>query len=208
MGNKMAAQDGTQRLIAKAQGGDRTTFTELIQQYQESLMVFIKSRLGSHIRKSIDAEDVIQETTLRAFNRLEHFHWQGPDSFSRWLHRIALNVIREIAKREKRVVIVPRSGDVPADSITQGTLMRRNERFDRLQKALDDLSPDHRQVILLARVDRLPIKEVARRMQRSPEAVTQLLWRAMQQLKTSFGTTDSFHLPQRRLESDGAQNGE
>jgi DNA-directed RNA polymerase specialized sigma24 family protein len=79
--------------------------------------------------------------------------------------------------------------------------MRRVERFDRLRVAVQSLSPEHRQVVLLARVDRLPIREVARRMHRSVNATTQLLWRAMQKLKASFGDTESFHLPPQCLES-------
>ena len=80
--------------------------------------------------------------------------------------------------------------------------MRRSERFDRLEEALKTLSPDHRQVITMARVDGLKIKEIAERMNRSPNAVMQLLWRALEKLKASFGETESLHLPDRNLLND------
>ena len=204
MSTTMVDEDRTESLVVRAQQGDRTAFTGLMERHRDSLVAAVTSRLGSHLRKRIDAHDVLQETALRAFARIEHFQWLGPESFSRWLHRIAVNVIRELAKRERRIVLIPRSGDVPHDGVTQGTAMRRNERFDRLRRALDTLSSDYRQVIVLARLERLHMKEVARRMERSPEAATQLLWRAMQQLKTTFGTTDSLHLPHRRLNDSGA----
>ena len=53
----------------------------------------------------------------------------------------------------------------------------RNERFDRLEKALEQLSDEHRRVILLSRIDGLSMKEIAARMERSPDAVMKLLRR-------------------------------
>jgi RNA polymerase sigma-70 factor (ECF subfamily) len=93
-------------------------------------------------------------------------------------------------------------GDVPGQEISQTTAMRRNERFGRLEEALNALSSDHRRVIVLARVEGLPIREVAKRMGRSREAVRQMLWRALQKLKTIFGDTESLHLPDRQLVED------
>ena len=84
--------------------------------------------------------------------------------------------------------------------------MGRAERFDRLKVALDTLKPDHREVILLARIRRLPIEDVAKRMGRSPDAVGHLLRRAIQKLKISFGDTDSFRLPDRSLLDEEEQN--
>ena len=63
-------------------------------------------------------------------------------------------------------------------------------------------------MIRLARVERLPISEVARRMDRSPGATSQLLWRALRKLKDSFGSTDSLHLPPRALEETGGSDDE
>jgi len=196
----MDAEDRTQSLIVRAQAGDQAAFHELMAACREDLEAVIRSRLGPHLRGRIQPEDVLQETSLRALRGLSTFRAQDAGSFVRWLIRIAVNVIRESARREKRHVIVPLTGDVPGRDLTQSSAMRRNERFDRLQGALNALSPEHRQVIMLARIERLPIKVVGERMGRSPGAVTQLLWRAMQKLKASFGSTESLHLPDRRLE--------
>ena len=62
------------------------------------------------------------------------------------------------------------------------------------------LSDDHRQVIILARIEGLKMSEIAERMNRSPGAVRILLFRAMQELKKKFGNTESLHLPERSLE--------
>ena len=68
-----------------------------------------------------------------------------------------------------------------------------------MEKALESLSDDHRQVVTLARLEGLKVKEIAKRMDRSPDAVKKLLARALMHLKESFGDTESFHLPDRVL---------
>ena len=52
-------------------------------------------------------------------------------------------------------------------------------------------------MITMARIDGLPIKEIARRWNRTPDAVAHLLFRALRKLKESFGDTESLHLPPR-----------
>ena len=175
----MNAQDHTETLVNRARGGDRAAFEELVEKYEERLERWIRSRLGSDIERQLGVGDVVQETFLKTVKSLHQFDWQGEDSFLRWMNRIALNVIREAARRENRTLIIPLDEDIVAKGPTQSEALRRRERFGRLQAALDTLSADHRQVIVMARLKRLPMKEVARRMERTPEAVTQLLWRAM-----------------------------
>ena len=76
----------------------------------------------------------------------------------------------------------------------------------RLQAAMERLSADHRQVIRLARIEKLPFKEIASRMKRSPGAVKLLLVRALRELKRGFGDTESLHLPDRKLGSEGGSD--
>ncbi len=199
----MTAEEPVEALIAEARGGDRAAFERLAGQHRSRLEGLLHTRLGPALRDRLELDDLIQETFLRALRSLSEFEPRGDDSFFRWLGGIAGHVILEAARKQKRDVILALDRDLPADEVSVSTARRRDERFERLQQALDSLSADHRSVVLLARVDRLPIKEVARRMERTPEAVSQLLWRALQQLKTAFGETDSFRLPDRRLEDRG-----
>ena len=98
------------------------------------------------------------------------------------------------------------SQDITSDDNSPSVILRRNERFDRLEKALANLSKDHGEVLRLARIEGLKVKEIAARMKRSPDAVWKLLARATLQLKESFGDTESLHLPDRRFHTDG-ENG-
>jgi RNA polymerase sigma-70 factor (ECF subfamily) len=194
--------DATRKLLDAARAGDRAALERLLTRCQERLDALIHSRLGPHLRARVPAADVRQETFLRALRSLERFQWQGEESLLRWLGGIANHVIQEIARREKRELLLPTDDDVAGDEVSASRGARRRERFDRLQAALDGLSADHRRVIILARIEKLPMKEIARRMERSPEAATQLLWRALKKLREAFGSTDSFSLPETELRSD------
>ena len=85
-------------------------------------------------------------------------------------------------------------------------VMRRGERFDRFERALQSLSPDQRHVVELARLEGTPIKEIARQMKRTPDAVSQLLCRALKNMKDAIGDTESLGLPARSLEPRGGHD--
>lgn len=202
----MEAGSRTNELVNRAKAGDEAAFQLLVERYQPHLERVIRSRLGSGLERQIDAADVAQESFLRAFQALSSFSWSDDASLLKWLIRIATNYVREVARREKRRLIVPLHDEVPARGVTQSRAQRREERFGRLMDALDRLDPAHREVVQLARIERLPIREIATRMGRTASATSQLLWRAMQKLKKEFGDTESFHLPDRKLGHPGERD--
>ena len=67
------------------------------------------------------------------------------------------------------------------------------------QEALDALPPDHREVLVLSRLEGLAAEEIARRMGRTPNAVYHLIVRALALLRERFGATESLLLPDRPL---------
>jgi RNA polymerase sigma-70 factor (ECF subfamily) len=191
-------------LLARARERDPDALSLLLRLCQPRLEAIIASRLGNGLRQSIETDDVLQEVLLRAVRSIETFASHDMDSFLRWLGTIAEHVILDLARRRARQEKTPLGGrqDIAATSPSESKIIRRDERFRRLQKALHSLSPDHRQVILLARIEGLPLKEVAARMKRSPAAVTQLLLRALRKLRSAFGDTESLSLPPRSLLSE------
>lgn len=201
-------QEACRTLVAKAQRGDQSAFGELAAKYASRLRALIESRLGPQLRSQIQPDDVAQEVLVWAFRSIKNLHWQGDDSFFRWLGGITENVLRKEAQRHRGKLALPLIVDVEASEASPSQSMRRAERFEHLQGCLDDLSPDHRQVIILARIDRLSFKEIAHRMNRSEVASRQLLRRALKELKAGFGDTESLHLPDRRLEPNGDTHGD
>jgi len=201
-------REEVQDLVREAQAGDETAFNRLAADHRGRLEALVWYRLKGQVQREVEVDDVIQESLLRALRAIERFEWRGEDSFWHWLGGIAVNVIREAREHARRSPRVPLPCDPPAESLTQSRSLRRDERFDRLQEAFDELSPDYQRVIHLARIQRLPIKNVAKIMKRSPDAVTHLLMRAVQKLRDAIGETESYHLPYRALEYSGEPDGE
>ncbi len=188
-------------LVGAAQAGERNARNEIVERHRDPLDRYLRLRIGSHLRARVELEDVFQETFAKAFESLDVFHWQGEGSFLRWLKSIAENRILALAKKYRRedLLFVEEREPSANDQSPSGSL-RRGERFERLRAALDRLEPDYREVIVLARLEGLGLREVARRMNRSQNAIAHLLSRALARLKDAFGDTASFSLPARRFD--------
>ncbi len=202
MARLMEPQDksDSETLLTRAKSGDNDALDALISPSRERLLAWIGGRLGPHLKAKVDAEDLLQETFVWALRSIEKVEWRGRDYFDQWLFSIAKHVIlKEAARRERRPELVLEcepAGDGPSPS----RALRRDERFDRLQEAVDRLSPEYRQVIELARIQRVPVKEIAARMNRSADAISQLLLRALKKLRDTLGDTESLSLPDRALD--------
>lgn len=189
----------TEELARRASHGDSGAFEPLAAAFRPRVEAFVESRLGPSVRQHTDPEDVVQETFATAFEHIERLTWRGDEAFFSWLAGIAHNVILRASRKTRRAPL-RLEVDVEGGDVSPSRGVRREERLARLQHALDTLSPDHRQVIVLARFRKLRIREIAGRMQRSENAVKKLLARALDELKTRFGHTESLHLPDAGLD--------
>jgi RNA polymerase sigma-70 factor (ECF subfamily) len=82
-------------LVAAAQAGDETAFNQLVGRHRRELQVHCYRMLGSFV----ESEDLVQETFLRAWRRLDSF--EGRSSFRAWLYRIATNACLDALAKEK-----------------------------------------------------------------------------------------------------------
>ena len=194
MATIMEKSDSLQRLVEKAKAGDRAAFDELIERSRSRLESYVGSRIGGDLSKRVDIHDIVQEASLRAFSSLGDLEFRGGDAFVSWLCGIARHVIWETASRFRRDRPVPLDFELETEDASPSQAMRRDERFDRLQQALDSLQPEYREVILLVRIEGLAVKDVATKMNRTPHAVSNLLLRATRKLKEMIGDTASFSL--------------
>ena len=187
-------------LFQAAQANDRDAFSEIWQRIERRLASFVATRLGKELQEIVDVDDILQETSVLAMQSIGGLRWQGEGAFFSWLCGVSLNIIRKTSRRYLHLANADLIGRLPTNSAERPSrVLRRVERFDRLERALMQLSEDHRQVILLSRIEGLSAQEIATRMNRSPEAVHQLLWRALKKLKYSFGDTESLGLADRQL---------
>lgn len=196
-----------QVLIEAARAGDRAARDALVLRMRPRLEEVLRFRLSRLESPGVEVEDLVQETWLRAFADFERFEWRGEGSLERWLAGIAVNLAREAESRAGRRRFEALDRDPPGAAEPPSAALRREERFDRLEAALATLSPEHRRALLLVRVDGLPVAEAAKKLGRSPNAVSNLLLRAARALRQAFGDTASLRLPDRRLRDFGDSDG-
>ncbi len=152
-------------LVEACRGGQTEAFGALVRRYQDRLYATVLRLVGS----SEDAEDVLQDTFVRAFERLDQFH--GDSSFYTWLYRIAVNLalsgyrrrrVRASLKRS-RMWTAPVSSE-PADLSPEADptiSLERAERERIIEDALDRLGPDHRAVVILKDFDGHRYEEIS-----------------------------------------------
>jgi RNA polymerase sigma-70 factor, ECF subfamily len=175
-------------LVERAQGGDGRAFTQLVNQYERKIF-----RLAKHITQSQeDAEDVLQETFLKAYEHLPEFQRQS--KFYTWLVRIAVNEsLMKLRKRKTaRTVSLDEGIDTGEETVAREIAVWEDnpeERYSReelrriLDDAIDALPPIFRTVFVLRDIDELSTEETAGVLNISIPAVKSRLLRARLQLR-------------------------
>ena len=186
----------TEDLLRRAREGSREAFGLLLGGCGERLLTLIRLRLGPNLRQRVDSRDVLQATLLKALVHIDGFRGERRESLMAWLARIAQNEIRDLAAfhgRQRRQVdqTVALGGTLELDRLaadlrSETSRIALDERSAQLLAALEALSPEHREVILLRQLEELPFAEIAGRMGRSPDACRMLLARAMATLTISL----------------------
>ncbi len=175
-------------LVSRARGGDNRAFAELVKRYEARIF-----RLAQHITQNReDAEDVLQETFLKAYEHLDQF--QGNSKFYTWIVRIAVNQALMKLRRRKtdRSVSLDETIDTGEDTVTREIAawdedpeqrFSREELGEILNSSIDSLAPAYRSVFLLRDVDDLSTEETAEALGISVPAVKSRLLRARLQLR-------------------------
>jgi RNA polymerase sigma-70 factor, ECF subfamily len=175
-------------LVNKAKEGDASAFSDLVNRYERKIF-----RLAKHITDSDeDAEDVLQEAFLKAFEHLDNF--QGNSKFYTWLVRIAVNEsLMKLRKRKTdRSVSLDEKLEVGEDTMVREIAVwdenpeqrySREEFRELLDKAIQSLQPTFRTVFILRDVEDLSTEETAEALDISVPAVKSRLLRARLQLR-------------------------
>ena len=142
-------------LVVRAVAGDAGAFTDLVARHHAACLRFAAHLLGDRI----EAEDVVQETLLRAYRSLSRY--QERQQFRPWLFRILVNRCRTAAGRSHARRLRTAAELTPGSAIARdGTAAY--ELRSRLAGAMDGLDPLHREAFLLKLGDGLEYEEIAR----------------------------------------------
>ncbi len=173
---------------------------ERAARFERDAMGYLDQLYGAALRMTrnpADAEDVVQETYAKAFSSFEQF--TPGTNLKAWLYRILTNTYINSYRKSQRQPQTSGSADVEdsqlarAASHTSGGLpSAEREALDRMSdpvvtEALDSLSPDFREVVLLADVEGFSYKEIAEIMGTPIGTVMSRLNRARGQLRTKLG---------------------
>jgi RNA polymerase sigma-70 factor, ECF subfamily len=147
--------------VRAALGGDLRAFERLVERHRDVVFRVIARLLDD----DAEAEDLTQDTFLRAFHRLERYRGDAP--FRSWLLRIAHNTAVTYVTQSGRVAAHPMdvAGEEAAGAVEAGSpaeQLERRERRQRLDKKLKGLGRAHRTVLVLRDIEGLSYEEIAR----------------------------------------------
>jgi RNA polymerase sigma-70 factor, ECF subfamily len=175
-------------LVARAKAGDMAAFADLVQHYDRRVF-----RMAKQITQNDDdAEDVLQESFLKAYTHLDDF--QGNSKFYTWLVRIAVNeaLMKLRKRRSDKTVPLDDPIDTGEDSVVREVAVWEDnpeERYSReelaeiLDQAIQSLKPAYRTVFILRDIEEMSIEETAEALNLSISAVKSRLLRARLQLR-------------------------
>src|SRR2546421_1467416 len=175
-------------LVSQAREGDKSAFGELVRRYEGKIF-----RLAQHVTQNReDAEDVLQETFMKAYEHLEQF--KGDSKFYTWIVRIAVNqALMKLRKRKTdKTVSMDETIDTGEDTVAREIAAwdeNPEERYSReelneiLESAIEGLASPYRTVFVLRDIEDLSTEETAEALNLSIPAVKSRLLRARLQLR-------------------------
>lgn len=177
----MEPESITKKLWREAKAGDQAAYERLFALHTDRLLVFVRLRLGPGLREKVEAEDVLQDAYVAALKSFQEFNYTDDGAYLRWMCRIIDNRLRDandyFRAQKRRETPLPRSH--PTGPVTA---LQRAENRQRVAAALESLSAEHREVLLLRYFEGLSADEAGQRMQRSAGAIRSLSARALIEL--------------------------
>jgi len=183
--------------VGSASRGDPDAIAALLERHLPRLRAFVRLRMGRELRRRESASDLVQSACREVLRQADRYRYRSEANFRSWLFTTALRKVRDridywqADKRDAARDFTADDGDVQdvehlagvyADFATPSAQLEAKERIARLEAAFDRLPDEYREVITLARIVRLPHREVAAAMGRSEVASRGLLYRALSAL--------------------------
>jgi len=202
---RLNVDDRTRHLVALAQDGDESSLNELCQVYWSRVLWIVRLRMGKELRSRLESIDVVQDVLMYAFRSLGNFTYRNEGDFLRWLSKLVESRLRDdlkklhAAKRDIRREVrfdshgrTTQGGNIrtggPIEATTPSEILSKRENLTRLEKAIDLLKPEYREIIVLTKIEGLSYKEIAARLGKSDEAVRKMVSRAIETLINVYET--------------------
>jgi RNA polymerase sigma-70 factor (ECF subfamily) len=164
------------RLVDRAVQRDSEAFGALYDAHVEALYRYLYYRLGNHA----EAEDLTEQVFLKAWQAIDRFQWQGKP-FAAWLYRLAHNALIDYLRTRKPTA--PLDDQPDAQMVVSGDWVETRLQSDQLVKALDLLTQEQRNVVVLKFIQGMENDEIARIMQKKEGAIRALQMRALMAMR-------------------------
>ena len=183
---RMEAEDAAQ--VARARTGDEEAFRTLVERHSRAVF-----RLAFRMtRNEQDAEDVVQETFLKAYRRLDQYESRA--QFGSWLYRIAANcaldLLRSRARRDETTLASDADEGPPLDLASEGPGPERlafsAEVRHRVGRAMARLSPLERSAFVLRHHEGLSIQEIGEALGLDSNAAKHSIFRAVRKMREAL----------------------
>jgi RNA polymerase sigma-70 factor (ECF subfamily) len=141
-------------LVLRCQAGDEAAFTELVERYHARLRYYVRKMLGRDHR----SEDVLQDVWFDVFRGVARL--ADPGAFPAWVYRITRVRVARILRRDR-----PPVQSLEVDNLSAAPEDEEDfteEDAERIHAALDRLSPEHREVLVLRFLEDLSYEDIAR----------------------------------------------
>jgi RNA polymerase sigma-70 factor (ECF subfamily) len=177
-------------VVARVKAGDHDAFRHLVERHSRSVFR-LAYRLTGHEQ---DAEDVVQETFLKAFREIRRF--EARSSFATWLYRITVNCSHDLLRQRPRAGTRPSLDDPDlrvaadlADSSAAADPLREltSRRIDeRVRAAMNALSGQERSAFVMRHYEGMSIEEIGGVLNLKASAAKHSIFRAVQKLRRSL----------------------
>src|SRR5438552_13200003 len=182
-------EDSDAALVKRARGGDHDAFRVLVERHSQALFRLAYRMTGNEH----DAEDMVQETFLRAHRQLGRF--ESRSSLSTWLHRIAANCSLDLLRKRQRRAEEDRAVDLESGEAGAAVLshepapdqqLYHAEVQQRVERAMDQLTPMERTAFVLRHFEGRSIEEIGTVLGAGPSATKQSIFRAVQKMRRAL----------------------
>ncbi|SMC73163.1 RNA polymerase sigma factor [Papillibacter cinnamivorans] len=205
----MTEEKDERLLVLEARQGSQEAFEQLVKLHEKRIYNLALRMAGN----PEDAGELAQEAFLSAWRGLPAFKMEC--SFGTWLYRLASNACIDFLRKEKRRRVVSMTAvseedeeyqtEYPDLRYSPETELERREILDEIQRGLDSLSVEHRQILVMRELDSMTYAEIAEVLKLEEGTVKSRISRARVQLRGFLVSTGNFHP---RVSSKEAEGGE
>lgn len=177
----MYALSDEETLITRAQRGDKMAISSLYSMYVQNIYKYVRYRVDSEAL----AEDITSEVFLRMVRELPRYRYTG-SPISAWLYRIAHNCVMDLYRKQRRELSDELPEELPGDAADPLDTVALAEDHAQLRGALQSLSSDYQDVLILRFINDVSHAEVAEIMGKTEASTRVLQHRALKALGTAL----------------------